>query len=557
MMNDWDVTVIGAGLGGLTCAAYLAAAGRRVLVLEQHDIAGGNSHVFRRRGRFEFDVGVHYIGDCGPDGIVPAILGGLGVRDRVRFRQLNPDCFDHILLPGIAVRVPADWAAYGARISAARPRDAAGVATCITVLRAVATEQRAALLAPPGRSTADLLAATPMTRQWGRRSLTELFDHCRLSAATRTIFAAQSPNYGLGPDDVPVSAHANVTGHYLRGAYFPVGGGQMLAATLIEVIQGNGGTVATKRRVGRILVEDGRALGVRLTDGTVCRSGAVVSNADYRRTMLELVDPVLLGAAARHRLGSARTGLPFATAYVVSRRELDTDEANIWWYGTTDIHQYYRALAAGRQPDEPEFLFISFNSRKDPHQTHMCPRGYANFQLMTLCPPTYRPWGVDSGPADGTAYRRLGDYRAEKARFTDAMLTAAERVLGPFRNDIVHLEFASPLTQERYTRSTGGTPFGLAGWGRQRTRPDVRTAIADLFVVGQSTRYGSGVAGVMIGGVAGAAAVLDRPLLHEIYNLGTVFGDRSGLPPRPSDWDAFLFSRTYRSSSTRRLSRER
>ncbi|MEK8104488.1 FAD-dependent oxidoreductase [Micromonospora sp. M12] len=74
--RHWDAIVVGAGLGGLVCAAYLAADGRQVLVTEQHDVVGGNSHVFRRRRAYEFDVGVHYLGDCGPDGVLPAILAG-------------------------------------------------------------------------------------------------------------------------------------------------------------------------------------------------------------------------------------------------------------------------------------------------------------------------------------------------------------------------------------------------------------------------------------------------------------------------------------------------
>ncbi len=62
----WDAIVIGSGLGGLSCAAYLCLAGRRTLVLESHSVAGGNSQVFRRRIRgdeYEFDVGIHYIGE--------------------------------------------------------------------------------------------------------------------------------------------------------------------------------------------------------------------------------------------------------------------------------------------------------------------------------------------------------------------------------------------------------------------------------------------------------------------------------------------------------------
>ena len=80
--DRWDAIVIGSGLGGLACAAYLCAAGRRTLVLEGHSVAGGNSQVFRRRVRdveYEFDVGIHYIGECGPSGGITQIMNSVGL----------------------------------------------------------------------------------------------------------------------------------------------------------------------------------------------------------------------------------------------------------------------------------------------------------------------------------------------------------------------------------------------------------------------------------------------------------------------------------------------
>lgn len=70
----WDAIVIGSGLGGLTAAAYLQTNGMRTIVLEQYDVAGGSSHVFRRKREWEFDVGLHHIGDCQPGGSIPGIL---------------------------------------------------------------------------------------------------------------------------------------------------------------------------------------------------------------------------------------------------------------------------------------------------------------------------------------------------------------------------------------------------------------------------------------------------------------------------------------------------
>ncbi|MFF9677097.1 phytoene desaturase family protein [Streptomyces eurythermus] len=549
--SEWDAIVVGSGMGGLVCAAYLAAGGRSVLVLEQHDVAGGSSHVFRRRRAYEFDVGVHYLGDCGPDGILPAIFSGLGLDGRVRYRAMDPYGFDRIALPGLTVDVPVGWPAYRGRLVEAVPAEAAGILRFTDVCAAVAAETRALLLAEHAPTPAEVMAGTPATARWGRRTVAELFDHCGLTPRARTLLAAQSPNYGMGPHQATVSQHAAVTDHYLRGAYYPEGGGQVMAASLVEALEAHGGELRTRTRVARIRVADGAVTGVELTGGEVLRAPLVVSNADYSRTVLELVGEEHFGRRLVDRTRRATMALPFATLYVALDKELaDRPNANLWWYRDGDIEGAYQRLAEGRIAPVP-FLFFSFASLKDPGARNVCPPGHTNFQVMTLCPPDYAFWGVHDGPAAGERYRRNEDYQRRKAELTEAMLSAAEEAIGPFREHIVHLETATPLTHERYTLTTGGTPYGLAGGGAGN-RPDTRTTVEGLHVVGAGTRYGSGITGAAVGGLACAAQILDRRLLPETHR-GVRLGDPDLLPERAAGWDPLAVSRGARRRDARGL----
>ena len=123
----WDAIVIGSGLGGLVTAAYLCAAGTRTLVLEAHYVAGGNTQVFRRkvRGRqYEFDVGVHYIGECGRAGSITRILNGVGLAERVVFRPLDADGYSTLHFPDLTFRVPFGWDAYRKRLLETFPNEA-------------------------------------------------------------------------------------------------------------------------------------------------------------------------------------------------------------------------------------------------------------------------------------------------------------------------------------------------------------------------------------------------------------------------------------------------
>ncbi|MEU9576643.1 NAD(P)/FAD-dependent oxidoreductase [Streptomyces chilikensis] len=552
--EEWDAIVVGSGMGGLVCAAYLAVSGRRVLVLEQHDVAGGNSHVFRRRRAYEFDVGVHYLGDCGPDGVLPAIFSGLGLDGRVTYREMDRGGFDRIALPGLTVDVPVGWEAYTGRLTRALPGEAEGLARFTGICAAVAGETRSMLLSGSELSVADLMARTPVSAQWGRRTLGELFDHCGLSPRARTVLAAQSPNYGMGPRQATVATHAAVTDHYLRGAYYPEGGGQVLAAALVEALEAHGGQLRTKSRVERILVEDGRATGVGMKDGDVHRAPLVVSNADYSRTVLDLVGEEHFGRRVVSRTRRAEMALPLATLYIALDTELpERPNANLWWYRDADIEGYYEQLAQERINPVP-FLFVSFASLKDPDARAVCPPGHSNFQVMTLCPPSYDYWGVREGPAAGERYRRNQGYQERKAELTEAMLGAAEEALGPFRRHIVHLETATPITHERYTLATGGTPYGLARWGGPGSRPDTRTTIEGLHVVGTNTRYGTGITGSAVGGMACAAQILDRGLLAEVHR-GARFGDPDLLPVRDADWDPLAVSRGAGRRGARGLAR--
>lgn len=544
----WDAIVVGSGIGGLVCAGYLVASGMRVLVLEQHDVAGGNSHVFRRRRAYQFDVGVHYLGDCGPGGLLPSILSGLGLADRVRFHPMDPDGFDRIVLPSVTVDVPTGWDRYAERLRAALPAEADGITRYVEVCASIGRACRESVFAadPGGKVPAVML-------RWSRRTLAQLFDHCGLSARARTVLAAQSGNYGSAPAGTLVVAHAMMLDDYLRGAYYPEGGGQVIAASLVELLESHGGTLLTRTRVRRILIDHGRVAGVELADGSTHRAPVVVSNADYRRTVLELCDGrENLPDSAVDRAETATMRLPSAVCYVALDRELSLPNANIWYWPGEDVDAAYAGLEAGRL-DELPFAFLSFASLKDPQAGAACPPGHTNFQIMTACPPGYAHWGLADGPARGTRYRREPAYLGAKERLTEQMLEMAEAAIGPFRRNIVHVETSTPLTQERYTLSTGGTAYGLQSWGRLGQRPGIATGVEGLYLAGQSILNGGGIVGVATAGARCASTILGRPILAE--GRAAVLGNPDLLPERRPDWDPLRTSRGLRRREARGLAR--
>lgn len=549
--TGFDAVIIGSGPGGLTAAAYLAACGRRVAVLEQHDVAGGNCQVFRRHHdgmEFEFDVGLHYLGDCTELGIFPRIFHSLGMGDRISYTELDPDGFDVIHLPETDFRIPKGWDAYRDRLVEAFPDDEEGIDRCINTLRNVAQEFRVAML--PG-------GETPTFDEWGGRSMAELFEWCDVSPLAEAVLFHWGGLYGSAPTQTVVQIHALIVDHYMGGAYYPEGGGQMFPARLVQAIEALGGEIRTMSRVEQICVEDGHVTGVRV-DGEMIEAPVVVSNADYKRTVLELVGRDHWSADAVRRAEETVMAIGLIVAYVVVDIDIAKDRANCneALFTTSNIEDYYQTLERGEFPEDP-FVFVAMASRKDPSNPHLCPPGYTNFQLMTLAPRGYKWWGVEEGPASGPSYRRNETYRSQKQWITDKLLEGGEKMLGSFRDHIVLLETATPLTQERYTLSTGGTSYGLRFQPDQSGdgRPAYQTEIDGLWLVGANTVSGHGIGGAMVGGVMCAGEILGRPLIIEAM-LGDPLIDPAIIPPDPPDFDPLEVSRGTALASRRAAGRE-
>lgn len=549
--ETWDAIVVGSGLGGLCAAAYLCAAGRRTLVVEAHYVAGGNSQVFRREqhGRaWEFDVGIHYIGECGRDGSIAAVLHGLGLAERVVFRPLDPDCYSILHFPDLEFRIPCGWDRYKKRLIETFPDQAEGLSAVVDVMQRVADAGRR--LGRGEIAIGELAQRTPIFLQWGLRPVTELFAEHRLSDRAAAVLLGEQGCYAVRPSRTPVAMAAGLTDHFLRGAFYPEGGGQVIAARLIEAIRAFGGEVRTNTPVRRVRVENGRVAGVIVGKPTqrpvAIDAPVVISNADVKRTFLELVGAEHFSTQTVDRIRSLRMSLPLFCVYAgidIDLAALGFTNSNHFVFEGYDLEAAYDELEAG-QLSSKAMTYITTASLKDPTSRQLAPPGCTNLQIMTVAPADYSVWNVDRGPAEGGRYHRDPEYRRRKDETCDRLIAAAESVIPDLRRHLVWKEAATPVSQERFTRSTGGTSYGietsLDQAGPFRVGP--RTEIPGLFLSGASTPSGLGIAGVMRSGVDAASQVLDTDLLRPILS-GEVFGDPGALPPLTADWDAWRVSR--------------
>ena len=150
---------------------------------------------------------------------------------------------------------------------------------------------------------------------------------------------------------------------------------------------------------------------------------------------------------------------------------------------------------------------------------------------------------MEKGPAEGGSYHRDAEYRRRKHELVERLVGSAERILPGLREHVDWQESATPVTQERFTRSTGGTSYGIEfavdQMGPMRYGPE--TEIPGLYLVGASMPSGHGIGSVLRGGVVTAGKILGRDLMREV-GRGDVIGDPSRLPELTDDFDAWRAS---------------
>lgn len=520
--DSYDVIVVGAGMGGLTTAAILARKGHSVLVVDQHYVPGGCNTLFRRPG-YEFDIGLHYIGDCEPNGVIPRVLRVAGVED-IQFREMDPDGFETYHLPDFTFRVPRSLELFRERLLDRFPEEKRGINRYIRFLRQMGRIMRA-----EGRPLrfAWTLLTSPMIIRYANKTLGELFDSCTKNPQLRTVLAGQNGTYCEPPSRAAALLHGGVCMHYFFGSYYPTGGGQKISDRLAEEIENHGGKILLRARAEKIVVKDGRVEGVELDNPhlgkVIVRAPLVVSNADLKKTLLELVGPEHLSPKRVERTRNFVMSPPLGVVFLGIKRDLKAENfpnSNHLIFPEYDFEKMYQSILENRFYEKP-LCYLTFASLKDPENQKIAPEGITNLQIMTGAPASYEAWGITKEEFQDGSYRKKEAYLEKKEAFAKTLIGIAEKALPGLGAQIDYQEVSTPITHRRYTGSSGGTSYGLALIPSQflKGRPGNRTGVEGLYLCGASTRTAHGIAGVMLSGIHVAAKIVGKSIFKEFSDF--------------------------------------
>ncbi|WP_237057353.1 phytoene desaturase family protein [Microbulbifer sediminum] len=518
--GPYDAILVGSGIGSLTTAALLSAAGKKVLVLEQHYTAGGFTHAYDRNG-YEWDVGVHYIGDVGGHPTMTRRLFDFLSAGDLHWAPMD-ETYDRICIGEQQYDLRAGPENFKRELLQRFPGEEKTLDQYFGRIAAVGK-------AMPLLTMEKLLPrwcapALSLLKKWRLPSylnrttyevLRELTDNEELIA----VLTGQWGDNGMTPKTSSFIIHALIAKHYMYGGFYPVGGASRIAETIIPQIQKSGGEVFTYARVETILLDGDRARGVRMADGTEILAPVVVSGAGVLNTFERLLPHSATEAAGYDRqLQDVEPSMAHLCLYIGLQKtadELGLPKTNYWLYPSVDYEGDVDKFLADSDAEIP-LVYISFPSAKDPSFNTRYP-GRATIEIVA--PGRYewfegwkdRPWG-----------KRGDDYEALKEAFSQRLLEHLYRHFPQLRGQVDYCELSTPLSTAWFCEYSRGEIYGLdhdpkrfrQGWLRPKTR------IKGLYLTGQDI-MSCGVAGAMYGGVLAAQSILGwrrgLPLLRRVF----------------------------------------
>lgn len=498
--SHYDAIVIGSGMGGLTNAALLSLMGKKVCVLEQHYTAGGFTHAYERNG-YEWDVGVHYIGEVHKPSTLGRIFDVIS-QGRLKWAAMDP-VYDKIILGNDEFDFVAGRDNFIEELSKHFPDEREIIQNYIELIRKMS------------RLTPKFFMGQAMPRKLGnlynrflRKRLLpkEFFQTTRVVLEGLTdnqqlisVLTGQWGDHGQVPEDASFVMHALIAKHYLAGGAYPIGGASEIARSIIPTIQQSGGEVFTYAEVDKLLVEKNQCVGVKMVNGDEIRADKVISNVGFMNTVERM-----LPEAQRQQWGVEKcskklqrssASLCIYAGFKGTAEELELNSTNLWIYPDGDHEGNMKRFLQDPDAAAP-LIYVSFPSVKDPDWNNRFP-GKSTVEIVTLSHiDWFKTW-------QGTTWQQRGDdYESYKQQQGERLMEVLFQRMPQLRDALDYYEVSTPLSTQFYQHNKHGEIYGLdhfvERFGQSCLHP--QTPLKNFYMTGSDVMT-AGVGGALMGGM--------------------------------------------------------
>lgn len=518
--SHYDVVVIGSGIAGLSCASLFAQLyGKKVLVLERHFTAGGFTHSFCRKEQYEWDVGVHYVGEMNPRShyrfLFDQITGG-GIE-----WQSMPEVFDRFVYPDFTFDARCGMRNFRADLIRCFPEEGSAIERYFKDLIAAARWYGRLMISRLLPDAFHPLAAlwTSVGRRLGTMTTSEYLNRYFSNPQLKAVLLSQWGNAGLPPGQSAFAVHAVIACHYFDGGFYPVGGARVIAEQIVPIIESRGGSVLTRHLVHSLLFKGKKVVGVEVLSKDKGQerlsrvyADRVISAVGAYITYEQLI-PKHVPVPFRDEIRKFPPGTFHVCAYLGLKESpagLGFRGENYWIYDGYDHDALYRerdAVKAGKI----NCCFAAFPSLKNPES-----RSHTAELITFVDRNTFEFW------SDRNWGHRGEDYRRIKSRIANALIDFVDERFYGFSKLVDFCEISTPLSTANFTGHRDGCIYGLPAVPEKLSARwlSVRSPFENLYLTGSDTA-GHGIVGAMMGGIMTTLVASENriPLLRLLSSL--------------------------------------
>ncbi len=481
MSKPFDAVVIGSGISGLTCGAFLARAGMKVLVGERHHSIGGYAHSFKR-GSYRFESGIHSV-SLAPDGFIFHLLRLLGVDSMIE--SVPHEAMFSFTAGQESYRVPADFNTIVDQLTGDFPHQRSSLQALFDDMRRFYDT-----LIRPLFDFEEHFAEKDkafIAQYFNRSYRAHLATHLSDERLMR-IFESQWPFWGMPPEKSPtIYPMLAFYVHALEGSHHVKGGFSRLAEALARAITDRGGEVRTRFDVTALSVEDLSVHSVHTASGEEVEADLFVSNVSPYILHGSLLPETARNKMWRRRLSNLTPSVSTIGIYCGLKHPVAFPGGSTldFWFAGTDYSSIYRSIRESLTGESDHLVFL--HSPQDEEKLTMLILQFVNQE-------------------------QSGNWKTEKMRYADAILAQTRKLIPGFAEALDCYEVASPDTFEHFSGNTGGALYGFENtrdvYGEARM--PAATYIKNLYQTGHWCKPGGGVWNVMECGYTTAKLILNR-----------------------------------------------
>lgn len=490
-MPDWDVIIIGAGVAGLTCGCLLAQKGLKVLIVEKNQKIGGCCSSFEKEG-FSFDLSVQSLGECQEGGRIWNLLNKLDLLKRIHFIPLEPAREYHF--PGQKIVQSSQLETHVKNLSSLFPNERKGIKKVYEVLRKIFDEFSQIPSSLNWFDPSSFSSQFPFLSTYKDKTFGQLLDDQVSNSLLKTILSIRSSYALLPPDEISVVGMAGVEMSYFNhGVSCVEGKVEELPLKMGEAFEKMNGKIFQEKEVEKIIMEDRKAIGIRLKDGQEFTGKVIVSSIDAQTTFFTLLGEDQIPSGYRSKLKGMKPSLSYFILYLGiegSLEELPVSNNEI--FSDDQLSTEYQALYESRIPDGAPFYLLA-PSRVNPSHA---PKGKSTL-CLSMKVPYHLKEGWDQQVVD---------------RLSQCLITRASALIPDLNQRILVKAETTPKAIEKWTGNVQGAAYG---WTQIPSQSGIYrlqriTPIPNLFLTGHWTSPGGGIAAVVASGELTAEAIWSK-----------------------------------------------